>query len=596
MAVEIIIVLAILLSAVILLVFDLLRVDLVGMLCMLALAWTGVLTPQESLAGFSSNAVIAMIAVMALGRGIARAGLMDHLAGLVLRIAGARRPRLIALVSSVVGLLSGVIQNVGAAALFLPTMRTIARRQGFPVSQIIMPIGFAAILGGTLTMVGSGPLIMTNDLLAGAGLRPYGLFDVTPVGLLLLAAGIGYFYVFGGRVLPRAEQPADGAASQKALIESWQLPLAIWHYRIPQSSELVGMTPEQAGLWDTYRLNIVGVTNQGALEYAPWRETRFAADQDVAVMGEQEVVRTFAERYGLVRMARPGKTARLEDPSVAGYAEIVIPPRSSLAGRSIREFGLRRRYGVEPVILYHKGERVGSDFSDLAIAAGDIFIVYGSWEKILDLQNGQDFVLLTHVDVDRRDLSKASRALLCFLLAIAAAVAGLSIAAAFFTGAVAMVLSRVLRVDEVYEAVDWKTVFFLAGLIPLGKAMQQTGAAALLAEGVMNLAAGSHPLVLLLAVAALSTAFSLVMSNVAAMVILAPMVIGMAQIGGLDPRPLVLLVAVGAANSFIIPTHQVNALLKTPGGYRNADYLRAGGGMTLVFLAVVVLAFYAFHF
>jgi di/tricarboxylate transporter len=595
MAIEIVIVLIILLAVVILLAFDLLRIDLVGMLCMLALAWSGVLSPQDSLAGFSSNAVIAMIAVMILGRGIARAGLMDRFAGLVLRLAGNRRRRLIALISAAVGLLSGIIQNIGAAVLFLPAMRTIARRQGFPVSRIIMPIGFAAILGGTLTMVGSGPLILTNDLLASADLRPYGLFAVTPAGLILLAAGIGFFFVFGERVLPRTGQPADGAAAQKALVESWELPLAIWHYRIPQSSDLVGKTPEEAGLWETYRLNIVGMTREGALEYAPWRETRFAAAQDLAVMGEENVTRAFAERFALVHMARPGKTARLEDPSIAGYAEVAVPPRSSLVGQSIRQFGLRKRYALEPVILYHKGERVSGDFSDVTIAGGDIFIVYGPWQKIMDLKDSPDFVLLTHVDAERRDQSKSTMALLCFLLAIGAALAGQSISTAFFTGAVAMVLSGVLRIDEVYEAIDWKTVFFLAGLIPLGMAMQQTGAAALLAEGVMSVAAGSHVLVLLLAIAVLSTAFSLFMSNVASTVILVPLVIGMAQIGNLDPRPLVLLVAVCAANSFIIPTHQVNALLKTPGGYRNADYMRAGGGMTVLFLVVVVLVFYLLY-
>ncbi len=588
-------VLIILVAVVILLAFDLLRIDIVGMLCMLALAWTGVLSPQDSLAGFSSNAVIAMIAVMILGRGIARTGLMDRFASLVLRIAGNRRRRLTAVFSAAVGLVSGIIQNVGAAALFLPAMRTTARRQGFPASRIIMPIGFAAILGGTLTMVGSGPLILTNDLLASADLTPYGLFTVTPVGLILLAVGIGFFFVFGKRVLPRTEQSADGAAAQKALVESWELPVTIWHYRIPQVSELVGKTPEEAGLWDTYHLNIVGMTREGALEYAPWRETRFAPEQDLAVMGEEDVIRAFAQRYSLVHKAQPGKTALLEDPGIAGYAEVAVPPRSSLAGQSIRQFGLRRRYALEPVILYHKGERVGVDFSDVTIAGGDIFIVYGPWEKIMDLKDSPDLVLLTHVDAERRDQSKSTVALLCFLLAIVATLSGQSISTAFFTGAVAMVLVGVLRIDEAYQAVDWKTVFFLAGLIPLGMAMQQTGAAAMLAEGVMSVATGSHVLVLLLVIASLSTAFSLFMSNVASTVILVPLVIGMAQIGGLDPRPLVLLVAVCAANSFIIPTHQVNALLKTPGGYSNSDYLRAGSGMTLLFLVVVVMVFYMFY-
>ena len=595
MPTETILTLTILILTVVLLALDRLRIDLVGMLCMLALAWTGVLSPLDALSGFSSNAVIAMMAVMVLGRGVARTGMMDRFAQAVLRLAGDRQGRLIALVSAAVGLLSGIIQNVGAAALFLPALLAIARRQKLPASRIIMPVGFAAILGGTLTMVGSGPLILTNDLLANAGLSPYGLFAVTPVGLALLAAGIGFFSLLGQHLLPHSEPGDDGASTQQELVESWQLPLSIWHYRIPAGSPLVGVTPEGAGIWDPHHLNIVGLTKDGAVDYAPWRQTRFQAGQDLAIMGEEEHVRQFAAQYGLTYVAEPGQFAPLHDPGSAGFAEVVIPPRSSLAGETIRSFGLRRRYAVEPVILYHKGERVGGDFSDLPLAAGDIFVVYGLWEQIQDLKDSEDFVLLTHVDVDRRDRSKTWIAALCFLLAVGLALAGFPISTAFFSGAVAMILAGVLRVEEAYEAVDWKIVFFLAGLIPLGLAMRETGAAALLAEGLMGAVAGHHPLVLLLAVAVLSTAFSLLMSNVASTVVLVPLVISIAEMGGLDPRPLALLVALCAANSFILPTHQVNALLKTPGGYRNVDYLKAGSGMTLLFLVVVLAVFYAFY-
>jgi di/tricarboxylate transporter len=592
MTFEIIIVLIILAATVVLLALDLLRIDLVGMLCMLALAWTGVLDPLDALTGFSSNAVIAMMAVMVLGRGIAHTGMMDRFAQMVLRVAGDHHARLIALVSAAVGLLSGIIQNVGAAALFLPAMLAISRRKGLPASRIIMPIGFAAIVGGTLTMVGSGPLILTNDLLANAGLGPYGLFAITPVGLALLGTGIGYFYLLGHQVLPRIEPQEHRLSPQKALIEAWHLPDAIRHYRIPPDSSLVGKTPEETRIWEACNLNIVGMTREGAVDYAPWRQTRFEADQDLAILGEEQHVRAFADRHALVHIPNPGRFAMLTDPSSAGFAEVVIPPRSSLVDQSIRQFGLRRRYAVEPVILYHAGERVGSDFSDLPITAGDIFIVHGLWDKIQDLKSSEDFVLLTDINVDRHDRSKTWIAALCFAVAVGLALAGFPIATAFFSGAVAMILTGVLRVDEAYEAVDWKVVFFLAGLIPLGLAMQQTGTAALLAESVMGLVAGRHPLLLLLAVAAMSTLFSLFMSNVASTVILVPLVISMAEIGGVDPRPLALLVAASAANSFILPTHQVNALLKTPGGYQNTDYLKAGSGMTLLFLIVVVAIFY----
>mgnify|MGYP000997464378 CR=1 FL=1 len=396
MTTEIIVVLTVLTITVILLALDLLRIDIVGILCMLALAWTGVLSPLESLSGFSSNAVIAMIAVMVLGRGIGRTGLMDRFAGWVLRVAGDERSRLVALVSAAVGLMSGVIQNVGAAALFLPAMLAISRRKRLPASQIIMPIGFAAILGGTLTMVGSGPLITVNDLLANAGLGPYGLFAVTPVGLMLLAAGIGFFYFAGAAVLPHSDQHKDGASPQKALIDGWQLPFSISHYRIPDDSSLVGKTPEETGIWEKRQLNIVGITRDGALEYAPWRGTRFEANQDLAIMGEEDAVRAFAAQHALVHVGKPGRFAVLNDPTSAGFAEVVVPPRSSLVGATIREFGLRRRFAVEPVLLYHTGERV---------ARGD-HIALADMDPVNDgIPGRQDFVFHFHGFDDQQGLA-----------------------------------------------------------------------------------------------------------------------------------------------------------------------------------------------
>ncbi|MDW7680441.1 MAG: SLC13 family permease, partial [bacterium] len=245
--------------------------------------------------------------------------------------------------------------------------------------------------------------------------------------------------------------------------------------------------------------------------------------------------------------------------------------------------------------MFSKGEEIRGDFSDHEVIAGDTIIVHGLWEKISDLKAGSDFVVATPFVVEKKDQSKIWVASLCFLCAIGLALAGAPISMAFFTGAIAMVLTRVLSIQEAYQSIEWKVVFLLAGLIPLGVAMQKTGTAAFLAERVMTLVQGSHPIFIVLTVAVLATLFSLFMSNVGAIVVLAPLVMSMAEIGGLDPRPLALMAAVCAANSFILPTHQVNALLMSSGGYRNIDYFKAGGGMTLIFLIVVMTAFYFFY-
>ncbi|MBN1376298.1 MAG: SLC13 family permease [Dehalococcoidia bacterium] len=595
MGMDIIIVLIILIATAFLLILDKIRIDVVAILCMLALAWTGILQPLEALSSFSSNAVITMIAVMIMGRGIARTGVMAGFARLVLKYAGNSRRRVVATVSTAAGLMSGFIQNIGAAVLFLPAILNISRRIKIPASNLIMPIGFAILLSASLTMIGSAPLMMVNDFLAGSSLESYSLFAVTPVGLALLFSCVLFFFFLGRYVLPRYEYNKYPDILQAKLVEDWELSANIWHYRIKAKSTIVGKSVEETGIWDKYNLNILAITADKTSEYAPWRETRFEAGQIAALLGSEANILKFAADYDLVPIEKPKKLELLDNAVSAGFAEVVVLPRSAIAGQTIRKFGLRRRYGVEPVLLFHRGEKVRGNFSDIEITPGDIFIVHGLWDRITDFKKGYDFVVITPVEADEKDTSRAWIALLCFAISIGLAVAGFSIPISFMSGAIIMVLAGVLRIDEAYQAIDWKVVFFLAGLIPLGLAMQKTGTAAFLAGNVISLVQGSNIFLILLAISALTTLLSLFMSNVGAAVILFPIVISIAGSLEIDPRPLALLVAVSTANSFILPTHQVNALLKTPGGYRNIDYLKAGGGLTVIFLLVVTSIFYFFY-
>jgi len=489
---EIIIVLVILVATAVLLILDKIRIDIVALLCMLALAWTGILQPLEALAGFASNAVITIIAVMIMGRGIARTGVMSSFARMILKYAGNSRRRIVATVSTAVGLMSGFIQNIGSAVLFLPAILNISRQKKIPASNLIMPIGFTILLSAPLTMIGSAPLMMVNDFLIGSFLEPYRFFAVTPVGLALLFSCVVFFFFLGKYLLPRYEFDEDSDLLQTNLVEDWELSANIWHYRINVNSTIIGKAVEETGIWDKYNLNILAIAADKLSEYAPWRETKFEAGQVLALLGSEDNVRKFAADYSLVSVEKPKKLELLDDAVNAGFAEVVVPPRSSIAGQTIRKFGLRRRYGVEPVLLYHKGEKVRGNFSDIEIAPGDIFIVHGLWDRIIGLREGYDFVVLTPIEADEKDTSKAWIALLCFAISIGLAVAGFSIPIAFMSGAIITVLAGVLQIDEAYHAIDWKVVFFLAGLIPLGLAMQKTGTAAFLAENVISFVKGSN--------------------------------------------------------------------------------------------------------
>jgi len=238
---------------------------------------------------------------------------------------------------------------------------------------------------------------------------------------------------------------------------------------------------------------------------------------------------------------------------------------------------------------------VHEDFSDQPLRAGDTLVVYGSWDNIEAMSDRKHFFTLTSVENKTRSGARPRTALACFLGGIGLALLGFPLAVSLLSGALAMVLLRVLTMEEAYRAIDWRTVFLLAGLIPLGIAMDQSGAAALVADGIFRILEGAPAVVILAATALLATAFSLFMSNVAATVVLVPLIVIVAARTGIDPRPLALLVAVCASNSFVLPTHQVNALLMSPGGYRNRDYLKAGGIMTLIFLIVAVVVTRLFY-
>jgi di/tricarboxylate transporter len=573
-------------ATVVLFVTEALRVDVIAIVVMLTLAWLGLISPATAFSGFASNAVMSIIAVMILGYGIDRSGVMNRVARKIVEVAGTGEKRLTAFSSAVVGIVSAFMQNIGSAALFLPALLRISRSTGTPPSRLLMPVGFAAILGGTLTMIGSSPLILLNDLLRQGGLEPFGFFSVTPIGLCLLGAGILYFLVLGPSVLP-AVAPTPGIRHpQRELIETWQLPSYIHTYTILDDSPLIGRTREEIPLQTRYHLSLLAIAEKRDILYAPWRFTPFSAGQALVLLGTAEDTRAFARDFGCAQKYEPKALPGEED--AAGFAEILVRPRAGITGKSLRDLTFRKKYGLEPLVLMTGEREERENMSDILLTAGDTIVVYGSWTRIRAIGADPNFVLVTPVEGEGTRPSKAAFAILCFGGGILLTLAGVPIALGLLSGALAMILLGVLSIDEAYRSIDWRTVFLLAGLIPLGAAMESTGTAAFMADWLAVITGGSHPVVVLLAIALLTTFFTLFMSNVAATVLLVPLVILIGEGSGIDPRALALLVGICASNSFMLPTHQVNAFLMSPGGYHNTDYLRAGGVMSGIFIVVAV--------
>lgn len=582
----------ILIITIILFVTDRIRVDVIALLVLLSLAWTKILTPAEAFSGLSSNAVLAMIAVMVMGRGIAKTGIMNRFSDIIVSHTSGSENKIRSVIGLSVGTFSAFMQNIGAVALFLPALIGVSKKAKISLSRLIMPLGFAAILGGTLTMIASGPLILLNDLMIQNGLEKFPLFYVTPIGLILLVLGLLYFNTFGKKLLP-ADNDGGGMDFQRQLIDKWRLPSSIVKCRINKGSPLAGMHRDDINTAKKYGVYILAIGREDEIIYAPWRYTVFEEEMRLCILyTDNEHLQAFADEFNLSIEENVDRFEDLKRSGSAGFAEIIIPPRSHIKGSTIRDIALRKNFNVEPVMLIQGNMEFKSDFSDAPLRTGSTLIVYGKWQHISVLEKTNDFVVLTQYQREDLRPGKSWLALLCFAAAIVLALFGVKLSLALLTGAVAMVILRVISIDELYNAIDWKTVFLIAGLIPLGLAMEKTGAAAYIARHLMTVLQDAHILVLLGAIGVLTTVFTLFMSNVAATVLLVPLVISLAPLIGADGRILSLFVAVCTANSFILPTHQVNAFLLSVGGYKNRDYMKAGGIMTIIFIIIAVLGIY----
>jgi len=590
---------AILAFAVYLFVFEIVRIDVAAIIIMLALGLSNIVPPNHLFDGFASNAVISIIAVMVLGAGLDRTGLLTQLASHILRLGGSSEKRIVPIVSATVAGISSFMQNVGAAALFLPVVSQISTRTGIALSRLLMPMGFCAILGGTLTMVGSSPLILLNDLIVNANktlpgsvepLKTFHLFSVTPVGLALVVVGIGYFMLLGKFVLPRARgTTAEPGVTSRYLEQIYGLEGSIYEASVQLDSPLVGETVAQVEAHDNAPY-VVGVFDGKEMRVEPPGPFQVPTGAVMAFMGTETQVREFCRTNKLNLNRRLEVFMEALSPSLAGIAEVVIPPGSTVIGNTIVEIRLRRRHGASLLAIYRGEEALRSDLRKRILRAGDTLIVHSRWADLQELSEDRNFVVVT--DFPRHEVvrkHKVKEAMGFFTLSLCLILfTPLPVSLCLMTGAIGMVVSGVLTIDEGYRAVSWQTVFLLASLIPFGMAMETTGTAAWIAQQTLSVLGDVPHWVLMAVLALLTTGFTLVMSNVGATVLLVPVAINIAIGTGANPAVFALTVALATSNSFLIPTHQVNALIMGPAGYRVLDFLRAGGLMTLLFLAVIV--------
>ncbi len=608
---------AILVLTVYLFAFEIVGVDIAAISIMVLLGLTSLLAPLMGLEkglvsndhlfdGFASNAVVSIIAVMIIGSGLDKTGIMSMVAAQIIRIGGTTEKRIIPLISGTVGVISSFMQNVGAAALFLPVVSRISARTGLPMSRLLMPMGFCAILGGTITMVGSSPLILLNDLILNSNhslpadkqMQTFSLYAVTPIGLVMVTTGILYFIFAGKYVLPanKVTQTEGGDTMQYFKDTYGMKSVYLFEIIVNPDSPAVGASIDE--LEKQNNLRVIAIDNGDGKRVgadAINRQMAIEAGTVLGVLSNDYLIRETAVKNHLEIKPELDIFADLLSHVKAGIAELVLPPGSKLIGKSAREIWMRKTYGLS-LLAIHRGNVVmnsefGNDVRNELFQTGDVLVVHTTWADLARLEKDRDFVVIT-TEYPHEDLRphKIVHATVFFAITLAMVIfTDLKLSVALMAGAIGMVLSGVLSIDEAYKSISWKTVFLLASLIPLGFAVEKSGTAAWIAQQTLSVVGDMPIWVIQLAVAMLATFFTLVMSNVGATVLLVPLAVNIALGAGANPAVFALTVGIATSNSFLLPTHQVNALIMGPGGYRVPDYMKAGGIMTVLFLIVAIV-------
>ncbi len=577
---------------------DRLRPDVVALLVIVALILGGILPVSVAVAGFGDPLIILIAGLFVVGEGLVRTGIAFQVGQGLARLAGASESRLLVLLMLAVAGLGAFMSSTGVVAIFIPVVLGLTGRLGISPGRLMMPMAFAALLSGLLTLIATPPNLVVNDALRSAGLHPFGFFGVTPIGLLILALGIGYMAIIGSRLLP-SSVPNSTAGHRKTLRElgeSYQLVGQLHRLRLAADSSLVGQTVAEARLRTRYGLTLIGVE----------RPTRFAETVSAALantelhpadvlygVGSAAAVEELIAAERLLRLPiTDSEQQRLIQE--LGLAEVMLPPDSALIGQTLRQAAFRSHHALSVLGIRRRGQPL-VHLAQEKLAFGDVLLVVGAWKRIALLQNDPKDFLVLNLAAELSEVAPSYRQA-PFALAILLAMVVLmtfgwvSNVVAVLLAALAMGLCRCLRMEDAYRAINWPSLVVIAGMLPLAKALEQTGGVALIADGLVAGLGPFGPLALLAGVFVLAALIGMFISNTATALLMAPIAIAAAQQVGVSPYPFAMTVVIAASAAFVTPVSSpVNTLVLAPGGYRFNDFVRVGLPLLLLVMGLTLL-------
>ena len=575
---ETLIVSAILLLALVLFVTELVPIDLTALLVVGLLILTQVLTPAEGFSGFSHPAPVTVAAMLVLSTGLIRTGAVAKLGQKVSALGGSSEVSQLAVIFPVVALLSAFISNTAAVAMFLPLVLNIAREKKLSPSKLLLPLSYAAILGGACTYIGTSTNIIVGTIFAAGPHPPLQMFEFSGLGLVLLTLGAVYMLAIGQRNLPY--RPTEAS-----LTEGYRLREYLTELVIRSDSPLLDKTLRETDFSQMLDIEVLEIQRGRQKLRLFLQEIRLKSDDILIVKGNLENILKIRDTEGVDILAE----AKLSDRDLKSeditLAEAVISPDSSLIGRTLKEANFRQRYQATALAIRRHASQIRDKLGRVRLRMGDMLLVQVRKEVLGNLRQDSDFLLILEESQssDFR-LSKLPIAVLIFLGVIAAAASQkLPIELAALFGALLMVFTRCITLREAYRAVDWRIVILIGGTLSLGTAMEKTGTATAIAENLVAWSGTLGPVALIAVLYLVTMGMTEIMSNNATAALLTPIAISIAHHGGWDPRPFAFCVAFAASCSFLTPIgYQTNTMVYGPGGYRFTDYFKVGAWLSLI--------------
>jgi di/tricarboxylate transporter len=572
-------------------IWEKIAIDITSLIAMALLMLTGVLTTKEGIAGFSNDATVTILFLFLLSAGLEKTGAVNLVGKAMIKYIGKNQKMAFVAVILVCGLISAFLNNTAVVIIFMPIVFKIAKFTNQSPSKLLMPLSFAAIMGGTLTLIGTSTNLVVNGVVVEHGYEPFGMFEVTPTGLILFITFFLYMYFIGIKLIPARR-------SAESLTEDYDLKDFLTEIIIQPGSPFLGKRIFDTPLVTELSLEVVEISDAKGTLWLPDDNELLEENDSVMVRGSASDIMLLKQMQGVTFK----QTFDVDDIDLksneTALIEVVIGPNSSLARSTFKEIDFRELYEAIPLAVRRQGEIIEGRLDEIELRFGDDLLLEIKKDSFDQLKRGGDFVFTQEIEkevIDKKKVWITSGILLMVILTSAFEI--LPIIQGAIIGTILMFLFKCITIREAYREVDWRIIFVLAALLPLGTALEKTGAAEMLAGYMETYISGYGPFITLFVLFAVTSVITSLMSNQATAALLSPIAISLGVQMGIDPKPLLFAVMFAASTCYLTPLgYQTNIMIYGPGNYKFVDFIKVGGLLSLISGIVVSLCLYYFYF